>query len=106
MILSKTDTILKEIQDGGFSVAQLKEVLLSRQVAEELYNEQREKPFFNQLLEFMCRFVCLSTELPRPAQVFLATTFLDNLGDSESSQSQFHCLHSDRCAARDFFHSG
>lgn len=46
-------------------MAQLKELLLSRQVAEEFYREQREEPFFNQLLEFMCRFV---RPLPRPRQ--------------------------------------
>lgn len=39
-------------------MAHLKELLLSRQTAEEFYGEQREKPFFNQLVEFMCRFVC------------------------------------------------
>lgn len=75
--------MLKEIRDRGFSVAQLKELLLSRQTAEELYSEQREKPFFSQLVEFMCRFVRLSTKPPSPARAFLGSTFPDNLSDSE-----------------------
>uniref|UniRef100_A0A3B5KU96 Nucleoside diphosphate kinase B n=1 Tax=Xiphophorus couchianus TaxID=32473 RepID=A0A3B5KU96_9TELE len=49
------DTILEEIQGRGFTVAQLKETLLSREMAEEFYKEQREKPFFTQLVDFMCR---------------------------------------------------
>lgn len=68
---------MKEVRDRGFSVAQLKELLLSRQTAEELYKEQREEPFFSQLVEFMCRFVRLSTK------EFLGSTFPDNLSDSE-----------------------
>lgn len=56
-----TDTILEEIQGRGFTVAQLKETLLSREMAEEFYKEQREKPFFTQLVDFMCRLVCPHT---------------------------------------------
>ncbi|XP_074515615.1 thioredoxin domain-containing protein 6-like isoform X1 [Sebastes fasciatus] len=49
------ETILEEIHGSGFSVTQLKETVLSREMAEEFYKEHREKPFFNQLVEFMCR---------------------------------------------------
>lgn len=48
---------MEEIQGRGFSVTQLKEAVLSREMAEEFYKEHREKPFFNQLVEFMCRLV-------------------------------------------------
>ncbi|KAK2906163.1 hypothetical protein Q8A73_010106 [Channa argus] len=53
------ESILKEIRDRGFSVSQLKETVLSRQMAEEFYKQHREKPFFSQLVEFMCRGPCL-----------------------------------------------
>lgn len=46
---------MEEIHAGGFSVTQLKETALSREMAEEFYKEHREKPFFGQLVEFMCR---------------------------------------------------
>nr|XP_020450331.1 thioredoxin domain-containing protein 6 isoform X2 [Monopterus albus] len=52
------ENILEEIRGGGFSVTQLKETVLSRQMAEEFYKELREKPFFSQLVEFMCRGPC------------------------------------------------
>ncbi|KAM9710027.1 thioredoxin domain-containing protein 6-like [Menidia menidia] len=51
--------ILEEIHGRGFSVTQLKEMVLSREMAEEFYKEHREKPFFNQLVEFMCRGPCM-----------------------------------------------
>ncbi|XP_041807216.1 thioredoxin domain-containing protein 6 [Chelmon rostratus] len=53
------ETILEEILGSGFSVTQLKEMVLSRQMAEEFYKEHKEKPFFSQLVEFMCRGPCL-----------------------------------------------
>ena len=48
---------MEEIRGSGFSVTQLKETVLSREMAEEFYKEHREKPFFSQLVEFMCRLV-------------------------------------------------
>ncbi|XP_055360943.1 thioredoxin domain-containing protein 6 isoform X2 [Betta splendens] len=53
------ESILEEIHARGFSVAQLKETALSREMAEEFYKEHREKPFFSQLVEFMSRGPCL-----------------------------------------------
>uniref|UniRef100_A0A667Y703 Nucleoside diphosphate kinase B n=1 Tax=Myripristis murdjan TaxID=586833 RepID=A0A667Y703_9TELE len=49
------EEILEEIHRGGFSVTRLKELVLSREMAEEFYKEHRDKPFFGQLVEFMCR---------------------------------------------------
>nr|XP_046260358.1 thioredoxin domain-containing protein 6 isoform X2 [Scatophagus argus] len=51
------EKILEEIRGGGFTVTKLKETVLSREMAEEFYKEHREKPFFSQLVEFMCRLV-------------------------------------------------
>ena len=31
--------------------------MLSRDTAEEFYREHRDKPFFSQLVDFMCRLV-------------------------------------------------
>ncbi|XP_035995349.1 thioredoxin domain-containing protein 6 isoform X2 [Fundulus heteroclitus] len=59
------DTILKEIRGRGFAVAQLKETVLSRDMAEEFYKEHREKAFFNQLVDFMCRGPCMMLVLTK-----------------------------------------
>uniref|UniRef100_A0A3Q1GPK2 Nucleoside diphosphate kinase B n=1 Tax=Acanthochromis polyacanthus TaxID=80966 RepID=A0A3Q1GPK2_9TELE len=57
--------ILEEIYGRGFSVTQLKETVLSREMAEEFYKEHREKPFFSQLVEFMCRGPCMMLVLTK-----------------------------------------
>uniref|UniRef100_A0A665WWN5 Nucleoside diphosphate kinase B n=1 Tax=Echeneis naucrates TaxID=173247 RepID=A0A665WWN5_ECHNA len=49
------EKILEEIHASGFFVTQLKETVLSTEMAAEFYKEHKEKPFFNQLVEFMCR---------------------------------------------------
>lgn len=55
ILFTLTETVLEEIRGRGFSVTQLKEMVLSKEMAEEFYKEHREKPFFSQLVEFMCR---------------------------------------------------
>ncbi|XP_025759882.1 thioredoxin domain-containing protein 3 homolog isoform X5 [Oreochromis niloticus] len=59
------EAILEEIRGRGFSVTRLKETVLSREMAEEFYKEHREKPFFNQLVEFMCRGPCMMLVLTK-----------------------------------------
>uniref|UniRef100_A0AAY4DUQ8 Thioredoxin domain-containing protein n=1 Tax=Denticeps clupeoides TaxID=299321 RepID=A0AAY4DUQ8_9TELE len=48
-----------EVEAGGFTVTQMKEMVLSREMAEQFYKEHQSKPFFNQLVDFMCRGPCL-----------------------------------------------
>ncbi|XP_056145297.1 thioredoxin domain-containing protein 6 [Lampris incognitus] len=63
------EEILEEIRGGGFSVMQLKETVLSRGMAEEFYKEHRDKPFFSQLVEFMCRGPCTMLVLAKENSV-------------------------------------
>lgn len=49
-----TETIMEEIRGRGFSITRQKETLLSRELAEELYTEHREQPYFDQLVDSMC----------------------------------------------------
>ncbi|XP_071322241.1 thioredoxin domain-containing protein 6 [Trachinotus anak] len=59
------EKILEEIHASGFSVTQLKEAVLSREMAAEFYKEHRGKPFFSQLVEFMCRGPCMMLVLTK-----------------------------------------
>jgi len=79
ILLSLTETILEEIRGRGFSVTGLKETVLSREMAEEFYKEHREKPFFSQLVEFMCRLVCPYTQPQEQGKKMTADLF------------RFHC---------------
>ncbi|XP_028289447.1 thioredoxin domain-containing protein 6 [Parambassis ranga] len=59
------EDIMEEIRGRGFSISQLKETVLSREVAEEFYKEHKEKPFFSQLVDFMCRGPCMMLVLTK-----------------------------------------
>ncbi|XP_077437101.1 thioredoxin domain-containing protein 6-like [Vanacampus margaritifer] len=48
------DKILEEIRNRGFSISRMEEKLFSREMAEGFYKQHRERPFFSQLVEFMC----------------------------------------------------
>lgn len=52
---SLTESILEEIRGSGFSVVQQKEMVLTKAMAEELYKEHREEPYFSQVVGFMSR---------------------------------------------------
>lgn len=68
-----TETILEEIRGSGFSVTRLKETVLSREMAEEFYKEHQDKPFFNQLVEFMSRLVYTRKQPEEEGQVTTLT---------------------------------
>ncbi|KAK2904677.1 hypothetical protein Q8A67_006476 [Cirrhinus molitorella] len=52
------EEILDEIRARGFTISRLKDTVLSREMAEEFYKEHRDKPFFSQLVDYMCRGPC------------------------------------------------
>ncbi|KAM3916927.1 thioredoxin domain-containing protein 6 [Leptodactylus fuscus] len=53
------DEIMERIQASGFTITQIKETNLSPAMAEEFYKEHKGKPFFDQLVKYMCRGPCL-----------------------------------------------
>uniref|UniRef100_A0A673IYJ2 Nucleoside diphosphate kinase-like domain-containing protein n=1 Tax=Sinocyclocheilus rhinocerous TaxID=307959 RepID=A0A673IYJ2_9TELE len=53
-----SEEILEEIRGRGFNISRLKDTVLSREMAEEFYKEHRDKPFFSQLVDYMCRGPC------------------------------------------------
>lgn len=48
-----TGPILARINEAGFKIAGMKMMRMTRQQAEAFYNVHREKPFFNELVDFM-----------------------------------------------------
>ncbi|XP_068428506.1 thioredoxin domain-containing protein 6 isoform X2 [Clinocottus analis] len=79
------EKILEEIRGSGFSVTQLKEMVLSREMAEEFYKEHREKPFFSQLVEFMCRGPCMMLVLTKENAV---AEWRATMGPSDPDQAK------------------
>lgn len=46
---------MEEISGRGFSIVQHKEMMLTKEMAEELYKEHSEKPYYSQVVNFMSR---------------------------------------------------
>nr|XP_057937597.1 thioredoxin domain-containing protein 6 [Doryrhamphus excisus] len=59
------EMILEEIRDRRFSIRRLEEKLLSRETVEAFYKKHTDRPFFNQLVEFMCSGPCLMMVLEK-----------------------------------------
>jgi len=49
------EAILSKVQEAGFTVSLSKETHLTKEMAEQLYSEQRGKEFFNDLTDMMSR---------------------------------------------------
>ena len=49
---------MAKIEESGFTVIMEKDLTLSKEEAEELYKEHKDKPFFNGLCEFMSSGPC------------------------------------------------
>ena len=45
--------ILKMIEDGGFKIIAMKKVLLSKERASKFYEIHKERPFYNELVDYM-----------------------------------------------------
>ncbi|XP_053352348.1 thioredoxin domain-containing protein 6 isoform X1 [Clarias gariepinus] len=50
--------ILEEIRAAGFTISRQKEMVLSWEMAKEFYKQHSDKPFFDQLVDYMCRGPC------------------------------------------------
>ncbi|MES3629786.1 MAG: nucleoside-diphosphate kinase [Longimonas sp.] len=58
-------TVLARIQDAGFAVRGLKMITLSKREAEGFYAVHRDKPFFDELTDFMSSGPCVPVVLEK-----------------------------------------
>ena len=57
--------IIDRILQEGFSIKDMKQILLSKEKAEGFYDVHRARPFFGELVEFMCYGNCVVLSLER-----------------------------------------
>src|SRR5271170_5274914 len=50
---SNSGKIIDMIEQNGFEILRLQKVVVSRELAEELYAEHKDKPFFGESVEFV-----------------------------------------------------
>ena len=48
-----SDKINEKISDHGLTIINSKQILITREIAEEFYAEHSERPFFEELVDFM-----------------------------------------------------
>jgi nucleoside diphosphate kinase len=53
----KVDALLAKIQEQGFNIQRRKEVQFTPEKVKEFYSEHLEKPFFNDLVAYMTRYI-------------------------------------------------
>ena len=60
-----TGKIIDRIISEGFNIKEMKQLQLSKEKAERFYNVHRERPFFSELVDFMCSGNCVVLSLER-----------------------------------------
>ena len=45
--------VISRVEEKGFEITKIKMMMISKSLAEEHYGEHRDKPFFNDLVEFI-----------------------------------------------------
>lgn len=49
------DAIIDKIHEAGFRIAAQKETKITREIAESIYADQKDKEYFNNLVEYVTR---------------------------------------------------
>ncbi|XP_043931813.1 thioredoxin domain-containing protein 6-like [Protopterus annectens] len=83
--------IMSSIHGAGFSVSQLKETCLDREMAKEFYKEHRGKPFFDSLVDYMCQGPCLMMVLSKENAI---QEWRDLMGPTDPEEAKEKAPHS------------
>ena len=54
-----SDAIIEKIHEAGFRIAARKETTITREIAESFYEDQKDKEYFENLVEHMTRWLFL-----------------------------------------------
>ena len=60
-----TGAILNKIEGAGFRIVALKKVHLSKERASEFYAVHSERPFYGELVDYMCEFPIVAAILEK-----------------------------------------
>ena len=81
---SNTGKIIDRILNGGFQILAMQQVMLTRERAEAFYSVHRERPFFNNLVEFMTSGSCVPMALKKEGAV---TSFRKLIGATNPEEA-------------------
>ena len=81
---SNTGKIIDRILNGGFQILAMQQVMLTRERAEAFYAVHRERPFFNNLVEFITSGSCVPMALKKEGAV---TSFRKLIGATNPEEA-------------------
>ena len=81
---NNTGKIIDRILDGGFQILAMQQLLLTRERAEAFYAVHSERPFFNDLMEFMTSKPCVPIALKKENAV---TAFRELIGSTNPDEA-------------------
>ena len=77
-------SILAKLEGAGFKIAALKEVHLTHTQAERFYIVHQARPFFHDLVKYMCSYPCVAVALMRENAV---QEYRNLLGDTDPAKA-------------------
>ena len=81
---NNTGKIIDRILDGGFQILAMQQLLLTKKRAEAFYAVHSERPFFNDLMEFMTSKPCVPIALKKENAV---TSFRELIGSTNPDEA-------------------
>jgi len=90
-----TAEILKKISDAGFKIIALKMTQMSRRDAELFYAVHKERPFFNELVEFMSSGPIVAAVLEKENAVEDFRTLIGSTNPAEAAEGTIRKLYAE-----------
>ena len=88
-----TGKIIDRIISEGFNIKEMKQLRLSKEKAEGFYNVHRERPFFSELVDFMCSGNCVVLSLERENAVDKWRTVIGATNPEEAEEGTIRALY-------------
>ena len=81
-----TGAILNKIEVAGFRIVALKKVHLSKERASEFYAVHNERPFYGELVNYMCEFPIMAAILEKDNAVADFRTLIGSTNPADAAQ--------------------
>jgi len=85
--------ILAKIQEGGFKIVAMKYLKLTREQAQLFYFVHRERPFYNDLVEFMSSGPIVAAILQKDNAVEAYRSFIGSTNPRDAAQGTIRALY-------------
>jgi nucleoside-diphosphate kinase len=85
--------ILTKIQEGGFKIVAMKYLRLTREQAQLFYYVHRERPFYNELVEFMSSGPIVAAVLQKDNAVEAYRSFIGSTNPKDAAPGTIRALY-------------